>query len=652
MSSFSTILIANRGEIAVRIARTARAMGLRTVAVYSDADAGTAHVRAADRAVHIGPAAVAQSYLDGRKLIEAARRTGADAVHPGYGFLAENAEFAEACAAAGLVFIGPSPAAIRAMGDKAAAKRLMAAKGVPCVPGYDGSVQDGTVLAAEAERVGFPLMLKAIDGGGGKGMRLIESAEQLAEGLASARSEAEKAFGSGRLMIEKAIAAPRHVEVQIFGDAQGNVVHLGDRDCSIQRRHQKIIEEAPAPALDADVRRAMAAAAVTAAQAIDYRGAGTVEFLVAGDAFYFLEMNTRLQVEHPVTEMVTGLDLVEWQFAVAAGAPLPLAQDEISLRGHAIEARLCAEDPAAGFLPQAGRIEAWQEPRGDGVRVDHALAPGTNVTTFYDPMLAKIISHGKDREQARRLALRAVQELFIAGIRTNQAFLGECLASSPYAAADLRTDFIDRHLREALEPRAPHEEAAAIAAALFHSRDGGRHERSLVGWRSNPWGMETLLLRSGDWSGQVEIRRQSVTDFIVQTSKGPRLISLAETEGEARAKIDGVEEAIRSAWHDNALTLLWRGICRAFEEGTAALSMRRGAEDKNLVARAPMPGVVARIHVSNGDAVRKGDVLLVLEAMKMEHLIRAPASGKVAAVNAAQGQQVSMRQALAEIEPA
>ena len=408
--AFSKILIANRGEIACRVMRTARDLGYRTVAVYSDADADALHVREADEAVRIGPPPVSESYLDARAIIEAAKRVGADAVHPGYGFLSENDGFASACQDAGLVFIGPTPDAIRAMGNKAAAKRLMIEAGVPCVPGYQGADQSDATLAAEAQRIGCPIMVKAAAGGGGRGMRLVTRLEDFADAVSTARSEAQNAFGSGELILEKAVVDARHVEVQVFGDAHGHVIHLGERDCSAQRRHQKVIEEAPSPAVSPALREKMGAAAVAAAKAISYRGAGTVEFLLGADGeFYFLEMNTRLQVEHPVTEEITGLDLVEWQLRVAAGEPLPLKQEDVRLDGHAIEVRLYAESPEKNFLPQSGTVFEWRPAEGKGVRVDHGIRSGQEISPFYDPMIAKVIAHGRTREEARRRLVRALR---------------------------------------------------------------------------------------------------------------------------------------------------------------------------------------------------------------------------------------------------
>ncbi|HSW23413.1 MAG TPA: acetyl-CoA carboxylase biotin carboxylase subunit, partial [Burkholderiaceae bacterium] len=441
---FTKILIANRGEIALRVMRSARDAGYRTVAVYSSADAGSLHVREADQAVYIGEPAPAKSYLNIAAIIDAARRTGADAVHPGYGFLAENADFARACRDARLVFIGPSPEAIDAMGHKAAAKRLMAAAGVPCVPGYDGDDQSPERLGAEAGRVGYPVMIKAVAGGGGRGMRLVASAAEFAQALASARSEALHAFGDAAVIVERAIVEPRHIEIQVFADRHGHAIHLGERDCSVQRRHQKLIEEAPSPAVSAELRERMGAAAVAAARAIRYEGAGTLEFLLDRDGqFYFMEMNTRLQVEHPVTEAITGLDLVALQLQVAAGEPLSLQQHQVRREGHAIEVRLCAEDAEQAFMPQSGTLGLWQPP--PRLRVEHALHSGAEIPPHYDSMIAKIVSHGATRDEARRKLIAGLADTVALGVKTNQALLARCLAHPVFAAGGATTAFIGQH---------------------------------------------------------------------------------------------------------------------------------------------------------------------------------------------------------------
>ena len=460
---FQRILIANRGEIACRVIRAARDRGLQSVAVYSDADAGALHTRLADMAVPIGPAPVGQSYLSVEKILAAARASGADAVHPGYGFLSENADFARACREAGLVFIGPTPEAIAAMGNKAAAKRRMLDAGVPCVPGYQGDDQDDATFAREAERIGYPVMVKAAAGGGGRGMRLVAQPGELGQSLASARSEAAKAFGSDELILEKAIVGPRHVEIQVLADRHGTVVHAGERDCSVQRRHQKVLEEVPCPVMTKALRAAMGSAAVEAARAISYESAGTVEFLLDGRGeFYFLEMNTRIQVEHPVTELVTGLDLVGLQIDIAQGKPLPFTQSDVRLTGHAIEARLYAEDPAAGFLPQTGKILRWTLPSGSGIRVDHGLADGSEISPYYDPMIAKLIAYGDTRDEARQRLIRALDDTVIFGVPTNRAFLRAMLAHPAFAAGEATTAFIEDHFAR-IEPIDAERTAAARA---------------------------------------------------------------------------------------------------------------------------------------------------------------------------------------------
>jgi len=647
---FGTILIANRGEIAVRIARTARSMGYRTVAVFSDADADMPHVVAADQAVAIGPAAATESYLHAARLIEAARRTGADAVHPGYGFLSENAEFAEACAEAGLVFIGPSPTAIRAMADKARAKQLMLAAGVPCVPGYDGDDQSREALSRQAARIGYPVMIKAVAGGGGKGMRLVASPDDFASALASAQSEASKAFGRGDVLLEKAIVAPRHVEVQVFADHHGHVVHLGDRDCSIQRRHQKVIEEAPAPGLDPELRRRMGEAAVQAARAVGYVNAGTIEFLLDGAlGFYFLEMNTRLQVEHPVTEQVTGLDLVEWQLRVAAGEKLPLAQHRIEISGHAIEARLYAEDPAAGFLPQSGEVVAWEPPAGPGMRVDHGLRPGLRISTYYDPMIAKMIGYGRNRDEATRRLRQALERVVVAGLPTNRGFLLACLAQTAFAEARLSTGFIAEHLGE--RPAVGPEPATiALAAALLYARDAERQPASLRGWRSAIWGPETIELECGEWSGRAGISLARGDRYRVTIAESAVTVHLPPNLGDRRrVVIDGLDEEIVAVWSGCELYLTHRLADVVVRERQA------GSRDQEAsvqsVVRAPMPGVVMAVHVVPQAHVEKGETLLVLGAMKMELRVNAPLRGTVTAVHASAGEQVPIRHALVDIQP-
>ncbi|MCC5972262.1 MAG: ATP-grasp domain-containing protein [Pararhodobacter sp.] len=642
--SFETILIANRGEIACRIIRTARAMGYRTVALFTDPDVGAPHVLAADAAVHIGPA---MAYLDGARIIAAAERMGAGAVHPGYGFLSENAGFARACAEAGLVFIGPGPEAIALMGSKAEAKKAMERAGVPCLPGYAGDEQSEAVLLTEGARIGFPLMVKAAMGGGGKGMRLVREEAALPDALQRARSEALSAFGDGMLILERALEAPRHVEIQVLADGQGNVVHLFERDCSVQRRHQKVVEEAPSPAVDEALRAAMGVAAVKAAQACGYVGAGTVEFLLDGGAFHFLEMNTRLQVEHPVTEAVTGIDLVEWQIRVARGEALPWRQEEIALEGHAIEARLYAEDPAQGFLPQAGRLVRWRP--APGLRVDHGLAEGQVISADYDPMLAKLIAHGSDRDTARRRLIRGLEETEVLGLRTNKAFLINLLREECFARGDATTAFLEREFAgdASLAPVTPGTDLLALAAFLFATRRGGASDPShpRFGWGNGPRPVVRFRLADGGTvhEGAVTFRRDAAGLELVHESGVLEGVTLEP--GLCRFLSDG--EAGQLIWAFEGDVLHLEGVSlRDITHAPAEATDTRG----EAVVRAPMAGTVIAVTVAPGDAVEKGQVLAVLEAMKMEHPLRAGVTGRVSAVLAVAGAQVKARQDLIEIE--
>ena len=648
--AFNSILVANRGEIALRIFRTAHGMGLRTVAVYSEADAGMPHALGADRSVCIGEAAAVESYLNIDRLIDAAMRTGAQAIHPGYGFLSENDAFATACIQAGLVFIGPSPHAIRCMGNKVTAKSIMLEQEVPCIPGYDGAEQNDQVLEREAVRIGFPVMVKAMAGGGGKGMRLVESATQLCEALRAARSEALKAFGNDAVMLEKAILSPRHVEVQVFGDMQGHVVHLGDRDCSIQRRHQKVIEEAPAPGLSKELRARMGTAAVRAARAVDYVGAGTVEFLVTPDQnYYFLEMNTRLQVEHSVTEMVTGLDLVEWQIRVARGENLPLTQEQVQLNGHAIEARVYAEDPCSEFMPQTGRLSVWQPPQGSGIRVDAGLAVGASVSTSYDPMVAKVIAHGDDRELARLRLARALEQFAIGGVRNNLHFLGQCLRQPIFAQGRLDTGFLEREHLDLRACATPDAQTVAIASALWQARDIGEIAPEMLNWRSRPWREEKLVLRCGDWQGALRVSAHAEGGYLVRDGEDLVVrVVLGSRSATCRIRVDGVDETDHFAWNGDALDLV-RGDC--YFRFTQAQEAAKGRNPEGLsVISSPMPGSIVEVRALLGAKVEAGEVLLILEAMKMEHQIEAPVTGLVTQVHAEAGQQVGMREVLMHIE--
>ena len=642
--AFTKVLIANRGEIACRIMRTAQAQGYDTVAVYSEADADAPHVRMADQAVCIGGAPVGESYLNMAAILEAAARTGADAVHPGYGFLAENATFAQACADAGVTFIGPSPRAIALMGNKRLAKLRMAEAEVPCVPGYSGTAQDDPTLAAEGEKIGFPLMVKAAAGGGGRGMRLVEAAADLPAAISGARSEAVNAFGSGELILERAVVEPRHVEIQIFADSHGNYLHLGERDCSIQRRHQKVVEEAPSPAVDDALRAEMGRAAVMAARAIDYVGAGTVEFLLGPDGpFYFLEMNTRLQVEHPVTEMITGLDLVAWQLDIANGATLPLNQDEIRFDGHAIEVRLYAEDPYAGFLPQTGVVAAWR-PSAE-VRVDGGIAQGQVISPFYDAMVAKVIAYGRGREEARRRLIRGLVGTTLLGVPNNRGFLLDVLRHDNFRDGAATTAFIPTHFSDPQRPQ-PDATARALAAVLLY-RHGAREQ---IGWRPASPMAVAIDLRSGNM--QYPCRVMAVADGY-RVELGDEVVELTLSsilDAWIRFESGGILQGAAFAFDGDDLHLDLAGVSHGFFEFTPALASPRG-RDGNGRLTAPMAGRIVAVCARVGDDVVKGQILVILEAMKMEHEIKAPGDGMLGSVLVATGDQVEPEQILAMVIP-
>ncbi len=596
----TSLLIANRGEIACRIIRTARAMGIRTVAVYSDADAEALHVRQADEAVHIGPSPARESYLVGDKIIAAAKHTGAEAIHPGYGFLSENADFAQAVKDAGLIWVGPNPDSIRAMGLKDAAKERMIAAGVPVTPGYLGEDQRSDHLKAEADKIGYPVLIKAVAGGGGKGMRRVDASEEFTDALLSCQREAASSFGDDRVLIEKYILSPRHIEVQVFGDSHGNVVHLFERDCSLQRRHQKVIEEAPAPGMDEDTRAAICAAAVRAAKAVDYIGAGTIEFIadasdgLRADRIWFMEMNTRLQVEHPVTEEITGQDLVEWQLRVASGEKLPRTQDELEINGWAMEARLYAEDPAKGFLPSIGRLEAFD--LGDDARVDTGVEQGADISPFYDPMIAKVIAWGEDREEARELLADALSDAIVWPVRSNAGFLVEALEHEAFAEGNVDTGLIAREGDALMPPELPSDEALADAAAALIG------ELPMAGFRLNAQSRrtDTFLLDGATIAIEhdgAEPGSEAVDSLLI--AEGGQVWQLAR----------------------------WRAA-----GGTAG-----AAGDGAILA--PMPGRVIAVDVAAGDTVTKGQKLLTLEAMKMEHGLTAPFDGTVAELRAEEGMQ-------------
>ena len=665
---FERILIANRGEIACRVARTARRLGIATVAVYSDADAQALHVEACDQAFRIGAAPPRESYLNGAAIIDVAKRSGAQAIHPGYGFLSENEAFAAACAHAGLVFIGPPPAAIAAMGSKSAAKAIMASAGVPVVPGYHGDDQDPALLAREALRVGYPVLIKAVSGGGGKGMKVVHAASEFAAALASAQREGQASFGDARVLLERYLPSPRHIEIQVFADTHGNALHLFERDCSVQRRHQKVIEEAPAPGMDAERRRAMGEAAVAAARAIGYVGAGTVEFIAEQDGtFYFMEMNTRLQVEHPVTEMITGIDLVEWQLRVATGEPLPRTQASLAIDGHAIEARVYAEDPDRGFLPSIGRIAHWRMPDDSShVRVDTGFRAGDDVTPYYDPMLAKVIAWGENRERARAALIGALRRCEVAGVTTNVSFLERVLVHEAFAAGRLTTGLIDAN-RGALLPRpgpAPHRALIAAALAEYGAiRDAAAATAAASGDPHSPWHYTDAW-----WNGSDGHRlsftfsdgeHRHVVDVKPQADGAITLTGAVQMPG-IRARVDGNRVVIGAsgAASEDVATVVRDGDGRhVFGDGMRTrLSIvdafaHAGDEVEHaghLVA--PMSGTVVAVMVKPGDAVVKGTALVVLEAMKMEHTIVAPVAARVAAVHFGIGDRVGEGADLVDLE--
>ncbi|MGG5888008.1 acetyl/propionyl/methylcrotonyl-CoA carboxylase subunit alpha [Falsiroseomonas sp. HC035] len=655
---FDSLLVANRGEIAARILRTARRMGLRGIAVFSDADAGAVHVAEADAAVRIGPAPARESYLHIPAILAAARAVGAEAIHPGYGFLSENADFAEAVLDAGLVWVGPPPAAIRAMGSKAAAKALMEQSGVPLVPGYHGEDQSDATLHAAAQRIGFPLLVKASAGGGGKGMKVAASAAELEEALALARGEARAAFGDDRLLLERYLQQPRHIEIQVFGDSHGNIIHLHERDCSLQRRHQKVVEEAPAPGMTAARRAAMGQAACAAARAVGYVGAGTVEFIATEDTFHFMEMNTRLQVEHPVTEAITGLDLVEWQLRIAMGEALPLAQAEVPLEGHAIEVRLYAEDPTRDFAPSTGTLRHLALPQGlPGTRVDAGVRTGDVVPIHYDPMLAKIIVHGPDRATALRRMDRALAVSAVAGIRTNLPLLRGIVAHSDFRAGALDTGFIARHAEALLAPQGPAPRAALAAALLRLLRDAAGNAAAdpyspwgtASAWRLNGAGYQDFVLLDG--AARLALRahpgaapRLELPDGVAEAGglvwSGDRIGFTLD--GQARQAVVLREGAVLSVLLDGATHEL-----QCIDTGAASGNQQEGG-GKVL---APMPGRVLQLLVAEGETVQRGAVLLVMEAMKVQMRIPAPADGVVLALNCAVGDLVEDGAELAMLGP-
>ncbi|MFF8311184.1 ATP-binding protein [Streptomyces lydicus] len=649
---FDSVLIANRGEIAVRVIRTLRALGIRSIAVYSDADAGARHVHEADTAVRIGPAPAAESYLSVERLLDAAARTGAQAVHPGYGFLAENAAFARACADAGLVFIGPSADAIELMGDKIRAKETVHTAGVPVVPGSSGSGLDDSQLAAAAREIGMPVLLKPSAGGGGKGMRLVREEPLLADEIAAARREARSSFGDDTLLVERWIDRPRHIEIQVLADGHGHVIHLGERECSLQRRHQKLIEEAPSVLLDEATRAAMGEAAVQAARSCGYRGAGTVEFIVPGkdpSSYYFMEMNTRLQVEHPVTELVTGLDLVEWQLRIAAGERLPYAQEDITLSGHAVEARLCAETVsvrggARDFLPTGGTVLALHEAQGDGVRTDSGLSQGVEVGSRYDPMLAKVIAHGPDRASALRRLRAALAQTVTLGVPTNAGFLRRLLAHPDVVSGELDTGLVEREAAGLVDTEVPEEVYAAAAAvrqaALEPAADAG-------GWR-DPFAAPSGFRLGGEPA--------PVRHWLRVPGHDPVAYDVLPGSPAGQVDADRVRVTVDGVTHTFHRSGDWLGRdgdswqVTDHDPVAAALRGAGGAHGAETLA-APMPGTVTVVKVAVGDEVAAGQGLLVVEAMKMEHVISAPHAGTVTELDVTAGATVAMDQILAVIAP-
>ena len=654
------LLIANRGEIACRVIRTARAMGIRTVAVYSDADAGAMHVAMADEAVHIGPSPAAESYLNIPAILAAAKRTGASAIHPGYGFLSENPLFAEACADAGIIFVGPPASAMRAMGAKDAAKRLMEKAGVPVVPGYHGDNQDADFLAEQAQKIGFPVLIKAVAGGGGRGMRRVDNAGEFAGALESAMRESRSAFGNDKVLIERYMAKPRHIEIQVFADSHGNVVHLYERDCSIQRRHQKVIEEAPAPGMPLAMRERMGAAAVQAAKAIGYLGAGTVEFIADAsnglreDSFYFIEMNTRLQVEHPVTEMITGQDLVEWQLRAAMGETLPLVQSQIPLNGHAFEVRLYAENPATGFLPSTGKLRHLRLPACEnGVRIDTGVREGDEVSMFYDPMIAKLIVHGADRTQARKRLCAALEAVQIAGPAGNASFLRAIAGHPAFADGDVDTGFIERHLA-ILVPASDGVADDNVLALASLAVLGARAQQACVaaarsgdpyspwfrtdGWRANAAGREMLRFMSNGAEAVIPVE-YTPGGVNLHLPGGAVRARATLANDQLTAELDGRKISAGVNVEGARLTVMLAGHAHIVEvhDPVHDAELDEGSSG-DIVA--PMPGKLISVYVKAGDSVKKGDPLAVLEAMKMENTLVAPADGVVAEVSYAAGEQV------------
>ena len=645
---FFKILIANRGEIALRVMRTARRLGYGVVAVYSDADRDALHVREADQAVRIGESLPAQSYLRIEAIIAAAKSSGASAVHPGYGFLAENDDFAQACRDAELVFIGPSPEAIRAMGNKAGAKDIMREAGVPCVPGYQGADQSDKVMLAEARKIGFPVMIKAVAGGGGRGMRLVADAAAFPDALRSARSEAQGAFGDPTVILERAISNPRHIEIQVFGDRYRNAVHLGERDCSVQRRHQKLIEEAPSPAVSPKLRARMGAVAVAAVKSIGYEGAGTLEFLLdSSGEFYFMEMNTRLQVEHPVTEAITGLDLVELQLRIASGEPLGLVQEDIKFAGHAIEVRLCSEDAGHDFMPQSGTMALWQMP--ENIRVEHALQSGSGIPPFYDSMIAKIVSHGATRDEARGKLIVGLEHTAAFGVTTNQSFLISCLRHPGFASGEATTAFIGGHRDELLAPRKDAAAEAELAALLLYVTDPFAPKwqpgRSLAAAFPIP-----IRFELDGTIHEIEIVRERDGSYRGLGNALYRVEVHAVGGDTIRFSRAGLTESVKFLRDRERLYFLYRGVTIAIRNLTLAAPVSAAASGGDGKVRAAMNGRVVAVLVKPGEQVAAGQPVMTLEAMKMEHVHTAGIAGTVSAIAVVEGEQVTTGKIVVEVE--
>ncbi|MFZ9237170.1 MAG: acetyl/propionyl/methylcrotonyl-CoA carboxylase subunit alpha [Burkholderiaceae bacterium] len=646
---FKKILIANRGEIACRVAATARRLGIRTVAVYSQADAQSQHVAMCDESILIGPAPAKESYLKMERIISAARDTGSEAIHPGYGFLSENEAFAAACEASSVVFIGPPVSAIRAMGSKSAAKALMEKARVPLVPGYHGERQESDFLRQQADAIGYPVLLKASAGGGGKGMRIVERSEDFEAALASCKREAINSFGDDRVLVEKYLQRPRHIEIQVFADTQGNYVYLFERDCSVQRRHQKVLEEAPAPGMTPERRQAMGEAAVNAARAVGYVGAGTVEFIANQDgSFYFMEMNTRLQVEHPVTELITGTDLVEWQLRVAAGEPLPLQQQDVRIDGHAIEARVYAENPEKGFLPSTGTLLHLRLPDAVNfaqghVRIDAAVRQGDAITPHYDPMIAKLIVHGDDRSQALARMQQALNAIEIVGPSTNVAFLSRLIATPAFAGAELDTGLIERHHALLFPPAdAVPVEMLALWLAKLMASDTARHDPwdSVQGWRLNGSYRRTLRFECDDQGFELNLEYSRDGWRMTTQSQQALLNHIAIDQADVSIQIDGRHLSGRVVRDDDRFHVFWQGQHRVIS-WSDPIAHAGESESEGGRLTAPMPGKIVQLMVDEGASVKKGAPLLIMEAMKMEHTISAPANGKVEALNYAVGDQVA-----------